>query len=396
MAPVSFIDDAITACSAGELEASTTSALQKPAMCVSLPSPIDVADDGATTDIGHSSASETESSSGMSSNEGCRTLNRRCRFGKTSLETIPATPSAATMPLHSPPGFSRSAMREARDACTHQTDTVTLDMQNSSSPVPTDTLASSGAMLSKFANETAFGTVPKTPVGKAKLKSLKSVFGSPPGLSHTQKRQARDACKGPEVAPPSWGNHEVLSTGPSTGDSKRGVAHDKLVHIKDNAARLQQLKSRNEADTNEQEATVQESLSEPEIEEGLDAEEKCERENACAAAPEDKSEAKLQNCRFHGSALGTLPSTPASKDAAVMSPPGLSRKAALRQARDTCKTAPTSWGAGNSTAFTISPAGKPMTPPAQRAARQRAARDAMALGWGGLVPAAPKAAEVPR
>merc|ERR1719345_682639 len=56
--------------------------------------------------------------SGVSSSGGRRGPNRQCRFGTTALETIPATPVAtdARPSFGSPPGLSRAALRQARDA----------------------------------------------------------------------------------------------------------------------------------------------------------------------------------------------------------------------------------------------------------------------------------------
>merc|ERR1712054_16911 len=83
-----------------------------------------------------------------------------------------------------------------------------------------------------------------------------------------------------------------------------------------------------------------------------------------AATPEEVS-AVAQNCRFMDTSFGTTPSTPIRKEA----------------------PASLSWGNRKSDVLTISPIGKPMSPPAGRAAKQRAARDAMTLGWGVSMPA---------
>merc|ERR1719326_2399074 len=76
------------------------------------------------TDIGQGSASETESCSGISSEEGGCTVSKRCRFGETPLGTVPATPTGAVTSVGSPPGFSRTAMRQARDACKSEANPV--------------------------------------------------------------------------------------------------------------------------------------------------------------------------------------------------------------------------------------------------------------------------------
>lgn len=360
MAP-SFIDDAAATCATGLSETCAKTSLHK-ASGVSFMD--NLADDGATTDIGQSSASDNESSSGASSSEGYRSLGRRCRFGVSPLETIPATPSASqSLPVKSPPGFSRAAMREARDSCVQEASAGTSDTTSPDADAP----ASTGITLSRF-GETSFGTVPKTPVGNAKWKNLKGVFGSPPGLSKTERRRERDACKGVGVAQASWGSSEVLATGGASGTDRRQAAHGKLAKMKGDAALLKDLthSSASESDTDFEQSASQSRQTED------------------------------RNCRFDITALGTMPSTPARKEASISSPPGMSRKT-MRQARDACVKSATSWGAHKSDALTINASGKPMTPPTERAARQRAARDAMTLGsWGVSMPALPKASEMPR
>merc|ERR1719408_1184345 len=99
------------------------------------------------------------------------------------------------------------------------------------------TKASGLSMESRF-GATPFGTVPKTPTSKATLKNLKSVFGSPPGLSHTEKRRERDAC----MTPAAWGNLDALPTGDLSSTAGKGLAHNKLAKMKARAALLKDLK----------------------------------------------------------------------------------------------------------------------------------------------------------
>lgn len=358
---------------------------------------MDAADDEATTDVGQSSASEAESSSGMSSNEGQRRLGRRCRFGITPLETIPGTPSAATSSFGggSPPGFSRAAMREARDSfCLQKTTAVDLGPQSSAKAVPAACApVLTGVALSRF-GETSFGTVPKTPSAKAEMKSLKSIIGSPPGLSFSERRQERDDCKVAEtLALASWGSSEPIATSASSFASgeadlrraalaclpkERGSLNGLLAKMKEEASRLNSQKPSTSDGTSR---TTNSAV-------GSDGD--CEQSTTA-----DKG----QPCRFDGTALGTMPKTPAGKEATPPSPPGLSRKA-MRQSRDAfMKTAvaSTSWGTQASAALTISPSGKPATPVAELAARQRAARDATSLACGGLLPSSlPQASQVSR
>lgn len=232
-------------------------------------------------------------------------------------------------------------------------------------------------MESRF-GATPFGTVPKTPTSKAMLKNLKSVFGSPPGLSHTEKRRARDAC----MTPDAWGNLDALPTGDLSSAAGKGLAHNRLAKMKARAALLKDLKGSQQSTQGEHGEEVDDvakgDTSEP------------------AATPEEVS-AVAQNCRFMDTSFGTTPSTPIRKEAPA-SPPGLSSKS-MRQSRDVTKvTAPASvsWGNRKSDVLTISPIGKPMSPPAGRAAKQRAARDAMTLGWGVSMPAITQAPGVPR
>merc|ERR1719263_2168709 len=112
--------------------------------------------------------------------------------------------------MNSPPGLSRAAMREARDS--HK-------QQENISDATSGTESRFGA--------TTFGTVPKTPVGtcKAKLKHLKSVFGSPPGLSHTERRRERDAC----MTSAAWGSSKVLAADVLSGTAAKASAHSKLA-----------------------------------------------------------------------------------------------------------------------------------------------------------------------
>jgi len=182
-------------------------------------------DDEETTDIGQGSASETESASGLSCDDN---LGRRCRFGKTTLETIPATPSHSSGFPRSPPGLSRASMRQVRDAC------------KSSAGEGHRQISMSACMASNVSRFGAsqFETVPKTPVGGAKLKAYKKAFGSPPGLSRTELRRTRDACKVAFPASTSWGSCQTTLTADASGRAPR----EALLRIKQEAARLKDLK----------------------------------------------------------------------------------------------------------------------------------------------------------
>jgi len=275
--------------------------------------------------------------------EDIRTLGKQCRFGKTPLETRPATPSGFALSFDSPPGFSRAALRRARDAA----------------KLPVNPVSTA-----RF-GETAFGTVPKTPSGGAKLKALAEAFGSPPGLSRAEMRHARDALKAPSLvkASTSW---ESQSTGSLTFDfavssRKQPSARERLGQVKRDAAFLKDLRnsrehqvSKNAAEEGECSACVlQDSDSLTMLEASL-ANEFCDITS--------------QQCRFGDSALGTVPSTPLGGRSSLSSPPGLSRKA-LRQARDTWKgSLPAPHARKSCTGvlscsamLTIDPSGKPIS-----------------------------------
>jgi len=333
-------------------------------------------DDEATTDAGHSDTSESESSSGLSGNEAGRLcMKRRSRFAKISLETIPATPSGAgscrhskegsicrfgttsfntvpktpangaASPQASPPGLSRAAMRQARDA--HQPIT---------GPTRADVGDCTSNALCRF-GMTTFDTVPKTPAGAAKLKALKEKIGSPPGLSRTDMRKERDTCNAEALKPSSWSSCQVSSAKAATiaGSMLQPPARSAkavISMIKQDAARLKQLKAQKDSDN-----------SEEDVDAGPDS--GSEQDGAA----ELLSTTKSKQCRFEGRSLGTVPSTPAGGQITLGSPPGLSR-AAMRQARDTCKSAAASvggWQSCTGEVLTISPAGHPtaMAPPAR-------------------------------
>jgi len=265
------------------------------------------------------------------------------------------------MTIGSPPGFSRKAMRQARDAC---------KPESNIKPVST----------ARF-GETPFGTVPKTPAGAAKLKALAQAVGSPPGLSRAEMRRARDACKCPALLPTSWGGRGIapiagldVEATPATG--MQNGARDRLGQMKREAALLRDLKNSQILEAskkmlNSAGCETQRSDSLPRETTG-DA---CYATTVVAKSNSDGRSMDTFHCRFGGTALGTVPTTPMEAEASMTSPPGLSRKA-MRQARDSLKTAaPPSepWRSSMSTMLTIDPSGKPMTPPGARAARKQLA-----------------------
>lgn len=335
-------------------------------------------DDEETTDVGHSEASETESSSGLSGNEaGRHCMNRRSRFGKISLETIPATPKGAGSCTHfkdgsicrfgntsfntvpktpadgaafqvacqaSPPGLSRAAMRQARDA-----------HQPVAGPTMSDVGDCTSNRLCRF-GMTTFDTVPKTPAGAAKLKALKEKIGSPPGLSRADMRQDRDTSNADALKSSSWSSCLVSSAEVATTATAGSMfqppvrsAKTMVSKIKQDAARLKQLRAQKDPDNSEEDLDAgQESVSEGD------------------SATELLSTTKNKQCRFESTSLGTVPSTPAGGKIALGSPPGLSR-AAMRQARDTRKAGAASaggWKSCTGEGLTIS-SGHPMVPPAR-------------------------------
>jgi hypothetical protein len=319
------------------------------------------------TDVGQSGLSEMESSSGLSDFEASRVLGRRSRFGKTSLETIPGTPLAAgtTSFCCSPTGLQRAALRQARDACKpapHSSANVAGVVE---ATVPQTT------NLCRF-SDTPLGTVPKTPVNGANLQGLSKVFGSPPGLSRTEARRARDACK----VTAAWGAGQAAAptTSMARSSGKRHTAREALARMKEEAAHLKDLKSRSGSDAEKEDDQSPENSSESE--DAMDADQSSPSEEE--STPEELvAKTASQRCRFGITPLGTVPSTPVGGNLGLPSPPGLSRKA-MRQARDQCKASvAASWGTSTAPALTINPSGTPMTPPAARAAQKRVARDAV-------------------
>merc|ERR1719162_183723 len=201
--------------------------------------------------------------------------------------------------------------------------------------------------------KTALDTVPKTPVGglgAAKLKALKDKLGSPPGLSRADMRKERDACKGEALGPTSWRSAaEVPTAAPPMFQPPVRAAKTMLSKIKQEAARLKELKIQREPDNSEEDLDAsQESSSEDE------------------GTTEMRSTTRDKRCRFDITSLGTVPSTPVG---------GLSR-AAMRQARDARKSEAAIAGSWKSCTgqllaklhrpvLTISSAGQPMAPPAR-------------------------------
>lgn len=357
MAPISLtLDAVITARCTGhetfDSEVSNVPSKIMPQKVSKVATVLDV-DEEQTTDMGESCVSETESCSGLSCNDGNinRGFSKRCRFGRTALETIPATPSADAASMSSPPGFSRAAMRQARDACKADSNQMTSDeSEENSAQSSTDAASSITSSTPCRFGESSFGTVPKTPASGAKWKALKQVIGSPPGLSHTEMRCKRDACK---VPTPSWGGCQETAPAKSRILSgERPSAQESLARMKQGASLLKDLKSSQKLESNAKQMPAS----------------SVEREtvSSCSTAVQALDEVGTsagtgQQCRFGSTALGTTPSTPAGGK--VSSPPGLSRKA-MRQARDLCKaqvTTEVSWGASTKAPLTINPSAMPLS-----------------------------------
>jgi len=94
--------------------------------------------------------------------------------------------------------------------------------------------------------------------------------------------------------------------------------------------------------------------------------------SAQAGSTADLPSTAGRQCRFGTTSWGTIPATPVSGHASVTSPPGLSRKA-MRQARDACMAGTATaidWVTCAAPVLTINSSGKPMTPPAVRAAKR--------------------------
>lgn len=325
-------------------------------------------DDDETTDVG---GSETESSSGLSGAE-CGGVARHCRFGTTPLETIPATPvgTAGKPSFGSPPGLSRAAMRQARDACKVDASDVEVESSSDSSAVELEdglevATSISGAKC-RFGS-TSLETVPATPPQLAKLKTLAQAefgtYSSPPGLSRASMRQARDAVNSQKMPA------ETSSTymPPALRSAKKRDAREALLARAKQGAAL--LKDEAEA---QRKTSVQKTLFIDELVEDVSEAGQGSSEDSSS----ERSAGKLSRCRFGGSALETVPTTPAA-GTSFGSPPGLSR-AAMRQARDACmQTGAVLPAAPAADRLTISPSGQPLTPPSMRSPKRRSFRDAL-------------------
>jgi len=183
-----------------------------------------------------------------------------CRFGTTSLDTVPKTPvgagnwKALKNQFGSPPGLSRAGMRQARDAVGTKAPTwiaqtaevppmkmlattpvfqpcartakpnareaflrikqdaallkdLKLQKEMDQSEEELDTSRDGCSSEEKSSvdkrcrlGSTALGTVPATPVGGDKS------LASPPGLSRAAMRQARDAAGKDQTSAPVWGS----------------------------------------------------------------------------------------------------------------------------------------------------------------------------------------------
>lgn len=352
-------------------------------------------DDGETTDMGHGSSSETESASGMSDcshGVGGHSVSWRCRFGRTPLETIPATPVASAEQL----GLSfASAMSANQDDAFAVVDEV--------HPI--------ASRPCRFGT-TPLGTLPTTPPKVRQFKALAKALGSPPGLSRAVMRQARDAVKADPVALPSWGRGEVSLvlasatplkvshggspvTPPGLRSAKSRAAREALLMRANQCASLLKVEAQSRRNAK---GTADASQRTPGITEFTPARrcmqkaattiyiddlvesERIKDEGREVVSEESSSEssgAEASRCRFGGSALGTVPATPvaaAGCEAAPSSPPGLSRKAAMRQARDACNAPGVPLSAATALFSSTAP---PATPPAVRIAKRRMARDSM-------------------
>jgi len=353
-----------------------------------LPEMVDFENDEETMDMGCGSNSETESSSSMSGTE-LGAVGSRCRFGCTRLETMPATPvgTACRASQRSPPGLSRTAMRQARDACK-------VDSVQSRADAGEQTASLASGKQCRF-GITSFGTIPATPPTEKKLRVLANAVGSPPGLSRASMRQERDACKLGAVPVTSWGASSVPSSSAAMALSPTpsGVllSTTAVRSAKTRAVReAMLLKARQGASQLKFEAESQaEKAPSPVFIDDLDSADQTTDAGNGSTSEEgasDSSSTERRRCRFGGTTLETVPATPSGTTSVVScrSPPGLSR-ASLRQARDACKVATVpiaAWGdchkspklsASSSALLSISACGKPLTPSSLQSAKRRAA-----------------------
>jgi len=388
-------------------------------------------DDEDTTDMSDGGHSDTDGSAGLTasacgSSARVSGAGRRCRFGGTVLETIPATPVSAT--VCSPPGLSRAAMRRERDQ--YKSDAIPAafdgeklyDLSANKSELGLSNLMS-GRQCRFGSSRLGLNTVPKTPIGAGSYKTLlTSAIGSPPGLSHASLRQERDACNANALSGKSWGSRHpsafALSlsalttsqgggpmTPPAMRSAKKQAAREASLQLAKQGAALLQVSlsfctvadeqaSRHSASSAEVcHSFVARTSAQKETDAALahdvdDSHQTTEMGHGSSSEAEnslDSSVAEGQRCCFAGASLRTVPVV-----VGVGSPPGLSR-AALRQARDACMAEgfqANSWGGCHvlveppctSTSLltipvTIGLNGKALTQPAMRSANLRSARD---------------------
>jgi len=256
---------------------------------------------------------------------------KRCLFGENSFGTVPAM-RGATSAVGSPPGLSRAALRRERDS-----------------------LKASANPNARFV-ETQFGTVPKTPSGASGLQNLAKAFGSPPGLSRSEMRKERDACKAANL-PTKWTSRDATADTKSSGflltpeSDKHKTATDRLREAKQESAWFKDLRSGSPSSTR--------SSSEATPLRGTSSSSGSMTKESSTDSLSELLASTTHRCCFGTTDLGTVPSASLWGESKVPSPPGLSRKA-LRQARDSCKGKLSSdhpWTASAGTLLTIKPSG---------------------------------------
>jgi len=324
-------------------------------------------DDAETTDMGgNGSASDSESASGLSSSESSHGVSKPCRFGSTPLETIPATPVASKeFSPASPPGLSRASMRRERDAFRLRSSatatSLTLGRQCRFGSSSLQTVPATPPKVAKFkALAKNVGSPPG--LSRASMRQARDACKvdvpatSSWGSSYQVPSATSSASPLLTISPVG-----APMTPAAVRSAKRREAREAMMQRAQEGAEL----LRGEAEAMKKKR-ISEAASQEETESSIQVSdsEHAPFMGSTSASEDSSSESSApegRRSRFGCTVLETVPPTPLAN----ASPPGLSR-AAMRQARDACKadrvSAP-SWGSTHTSTASLafSPCTMPMT-----------------------------------
>jgi len=323
-------------------------------------------DDAETTDMGgNGSASDSESASGLSSSESSHGVSKPCRFGSTPLETIPATPVASKeFSPASPPGLSRASMRQQRDAFRLRSSaTATSLTSGRQCRFGSSSLQTVPATPPKVAKFKALAKNVGSPPGLSRASMRQARDACKVDAPATSSWGSYRAPSAVSSASPllTISPVDAPMTPAAVRSAKRREAREAMMQRAKLGAEL--LRAEAEAIKKKR---ISEAASEEETEssiQGSDSEHAPDM-GSTSASEDSSSESSApdgRRCRFGCTVLETVPPTPLAN----ASPPGLSR-AAMRQARDACKpgrvSAP-SWGSTHTSTASLvfTPCTMPMT-----------------------------------